>query len=288
MKTPIETLSWQCGPRTFFCGARTLIAGVVNVTPDSFSDGGDFLDPDAAIARALEMAAEGADMIDIGGESSRPGADSVPLEEELGRVLPVIEGIRASSDVPISIDTIKAEVARRAIARGVEIVNDISALRSDPAMGPLVAEKGVGLILMHMKGTPRTMQQHPEYEDVVAEVEAFLEERLEAALRIGIEIEQICLDPGIGFGKTLEHNLELIAAGWRFRSLGTPLLVGMSRKSFIGSLLDLPVGERLEGSLAAAAAAVLRGADILRVHDVRATRRAVAVADAIKPYVQQE
>jgi dihydropteroate synthase len=288
MKTSIETLSWQCGPRTFFCGARTLIAGVLNVTPDSFSDGGQFVDVNAAVEHALAMAAEGADMIDIGGESSRPGSDPVPLEEELRRVLPVIEGIRAASDVPISVDTTKAEVVRRAIGLGVEIVNDISALCADPAMAPLIADKGVGVILMHMRGAPRTMQQGPEHNDVIAEVEAFLEERMNAAIRAGIEIEQICVDPGIGFGKTLEHNLELIAAGWRFRALGTPLLVGMSRKSFIGALLDLPANERLEGSLAAAVTAVLRGADILRVHDVRETRRAVTIADAIKPYVQQE
>lgn len=284
----IEKLAWQCGPRTFFCGARTLIAGVLNVTPDSFSDGDRYFRAGKAVERALEMAADGADIVDVGGESSRPGSDPVPLEEELRRVLPVIEGIRAASDVTISIDTQKAEVARRAIERGAEIVNDISALREDPAMAPLVAERGVGLVLMHMRGRPKTMQRDPQYDDVVADVETFLEERGRAAIDAGVRFEQICLDPGIGFGKTLEHNLALIGATNRLRDLGRPVLLGMSRKSFIGGLLELPVDDRVEGGLAAAVVGVLRGADILRVHDVRETRRAVIVADALRPYCHDE
>lgn len=284
---PIEKIRWRCGPRTFFCGPRTLIAGILNVTPDSFSDGGRHATAREAIEHARALIDAGADFLDIGGESSRPGSDPVPLDEELRRVLPVIEAIRTQSDIPLSIDTCKAEVARRAIERGVEIVNDITALRGDAGMAGVVAASGAGLVLMHMKGAPKTMQAAPHYDDVAAEVEAFFEERLVAAENAGIDTAQICLDPGIGFGKRLEDNLALVAAGWRFRELGLPVLVGASRKAFIGALLDLPVGERLEGSLAAAVAAVLGGADIVRVHDVAQTRRALAVADAVKPLMRR-
>lgn len=285
----VEKLIWQCGPRTFFCGARTLIAGVLNITPDSFSDGGRYLDTRRAVEHGLAMVQEGADILDIGGESTRPSSSGVSLEEELSRVLPVIEGIRASSDVALSIDTMKAEVARRAIERGVEIVNDVSALRFDPEMMQVVADSEAGVILMHMQGMPATMQQNPQYEDVVGEVEEFLELRLEAAQRAGIDQGRICIDAGIGFGKTLEHNLHLIRAGWRLRGLGVPVMLGASRKSFIGRLLNgAPPEERLEGSLAAAVAGVLHGADIVRVHDVLPTRRACAVADAIKMLDGQE
>jgi len=187
-------------------------------------------------------------------------------------------------DVAISVDTARAEVARAAIERGAEIVNDITALRGDPEMGRVVADSGAGLILMHMQGTPETMQENPRYDDVVAEVEAFLEERIQTAEDAGIERERLCIDPGIGFGKTLDHNLALIAAAGRLRRLGVPVLLGASRKSFIGALLDLPADERLEGSLAAAVVGVLQGADVVRVHDVQATRRAVAIADALRPH----
>lgn len=280
----VERLVWRCRTRTFFCGARTLVAGILNVTPDSFSDGGDFFDPRRAVEHAIEMVQAGADFIDIGGESTRPQALPVSLEEELGRLLPVIEGIRALSDVPISVDTYKAEVARRVLDRGVEIINDISALNADPAMGEVVAASGAGLILMHMQGTPQTMQANPLYEDVVGEVESFLEARMEAAQRAGIDAECLCLDPGIGFGKNLNHNLAVLASGWRFRALGAPVFIGASRKSFIGKLLNATVDERLEGSLAAAVAGVLNGADIVRVHDVAETRKACAIADALKSY----
>jgi len=280
----IEKRPWCCGARTFFCGARTLIMGVLNVTPDSFSDGGHFSDTGPALRHARAMIDAGVDIIDIGGESSRPGADAVTLDEERRRVLPVVEGIRAVSDVPISVDTTKAELARQAIGRGADIINDITALRGDSEMPHVAAETGVGLILMHMRGTPKTMQDDPFYEDPVGEVEAFFRERIDAAVAAGIATDHLCIDPGIGFGKRVEDNLALIAAGWRLGRLGFLVLLGVSRKSFLGALLDLPVEERLEGSLAAGVAGVLCGADILRVHDVRETRRAAAVADALKGF----
>lgn len=283
---PIAEISWRCRGRRFICGARTLVMGVLNVTPDSFSDGGWFLDPERALTRALDMVEQGADIIDIGGESSRPGSEPVGAEEELARVLPVVEALRRATDAPISVDTTKAQVARRALEAGADIVNDITALGGDPEMAEVVAEQGAGLVLMHMRGKPKTMQQAPHYLDAVGEIEDYLRYRIEGARAAGVDLEQICVDPGIGFGKRLEDNLALIAAGWRLRRLGTPVLLGMSRKSFIGTLSnELPPSERLEGSLAAAAAGALLGADIVRAHDVGATRRALAVADGLKPYV---
>ncbi|MCD6128415.1 dihydropteroate synthase [Candidatus Bipolaricaulota bacterium] len=257
---------------------RVLIMGILNVTPDSFSDGGRFLSPDAAVERALAMEKEGADIIDVGGESSRPGAEPVPVEEELRRVLPVLERLRGKLRIPISIDTTKAEVAEAALRAGASIVNDISALRFDPAMASLVAKFGAGLVLMHMLGTPKTMQQAPHYEDVVTEVRDFLAERAQYAQSQGIPREAIAVDPGIGFGKTVEHNLELLRRLPELVELGFPVLVGPSRKSFIGAILGLGVEERLEGTLAACAVAVVRGADILRVHDVKEVRRAADLA----------
>ncbi len=257
---------------------RVLIMGILNVTPDSFSDGGRFLSPDAAVKRALIMEKEGADIIDVGGESSRPGAEPVPVEEELRRVIPVLERLRGKLRIPISIDTTKAEVAEAALRAGASIVNDISALRFDPAMASVVAEFGAGLVLMHMLGTPKTMQQAPHYEDVVREVREFLAERALYAQSQGIPREAIAVDPGIGFGKTVEHNLELLRRLPELVELGFPVLVGPSRKSFIGAILGLGVEERLEGTLAACAVAVVRGADILRVHDVREVRRAADLA----------
>jgi len=257
---------------------RVLIMGILNVTPDSFSNGGRFLSPDAAVERALAMEKEGADIIDVGGESSRPGAEPVPVEEELRRVLPVLERLRGKLRIPISIDTTKAEVAEAALRAGASIVNDISALRFDPAMAPLVAKFGAGLVLMHMLGTPKTMQQAPHYEDVVTEVRDFLAERAQYAQSQGIPREAIAVDPGIGFGKTVEHNLELLRRLPELVELGFPVLVGPSRKSFIGAILGLGVEERLEGTLAACAVAVVRGADILRVHDVKEVRRAADLA----------
>jgi len=257
---------------------RVLIMGILNVTPDSFSDGGRFLSPDAAVKRALIMEKEGADIIDVGGESSRPGAEPVPVEEELRRVIPVLERLRGKLRIPISIDTTKAEVAEAALRAGASIVNDTSALRFDPAMASVVAEFGAGLVLMHMLGTPKTMQQAPHYEDVVREVRDFLAERALYAQSQGIPREAIAVDPGIGFGKTVEHNLELLRRLPELVEFGFPVLVGPSRKSFIGAILGLGVEERLEGTLAACAVAVVRGADILRVHDVREVRRAADLA----------
>ncbi|HWP60512.1 MAG TPA: dihydropteroate synthase [Candidatus Acidoferrales bacterium] len=261
---------------------RTALMGVLNVTPDSFSDGGKFFDPGRAVARGLELAAEGADIIDIGGESTRPGSEPVPAAEEIGRVVPVIRALRRQVALPISIDTYKAEVARRALAEGADIVNDVSALRFDSGMAPLVAAEKVPVILMHMQGTPRTMQLSPSYRNVVSEVADFLRARARAAAEAGIDPGAIVIDPGIGFGKTLEHNLALLRRTRVFTRLGFPLLVGVSRKAFIGRILDAGPEDRLEGSLAAAAAAVLGGAHIIRAHDARATARALRVLDAIR------
>lgn len=261
---------------------QTLVMGVLNVTPDSFYDGGRRPDPERAIDDALIMAADGAAIVDIGGESTRPGAEPVSTGEELDRVLPIIEGVRRRSSVPISIDTYKAAVARAALCAGADIVNDISALRFDPEMVALLAQERVPVILMHMQGTPRTMQSEPRYDDVVREVGEFLAAQTDRAMRAGLAREQIVIDPGIGFGKSLAHNLSLLRDLSEFLTLGQPLLVGASRKRFIGNLLNLEADERLEGSLAAAVAAALAGANILRVHDVKETVRALRVADAIR------
>lgn len=261
---------------------RTLIMGIVNVTPDSFFDGGRRLDPGKAIADGAAMAASGADIIDIGGESTRPGARPVSEKDELARVLPVVQGLRREVKLPISIDTYKANVARAALDGGADIVNDISGLRFDPKMVSLVAAEKVPVVLMHMQGTPGTMQREPHYEDLVREVRDFLATQLYEAMDAGVTPEGIIIDPGIGFGKTIEHNLQLLRDLSVLAALGQPLLVGVSRKTFIGKILNLPADERLEGSLAAAVAAVLAGANILRVHDVPATTRAVRVADAIR------
>jgi dihydropteroate synthase len=257
--------------------------GVINVTPDSFYDGGKRFDSARAVADGFEMIDSGAEILDIGGESTRPGAQPVSLDEELRRVLPVIRELRQGSDVPISIDTYKEAAARAALDAGADIVNDISALRFDPAMTALVAREGVPLILMHMQGVPRTMQREPHYRDVVGEVRDFLAERVRSANQAGIAQEQIIIDPGIGFGKTLTHNLALLKNLQSLKSLGQPLLIGVSRKAFIGKILNAAAPEeRLEGSLAAAVASALTGANILRVHDVSETVRALRVADAIR------
>lgn len=253
--------------------------GVLNVTPDSFSDGGRFVDTDRAVAHAQAMARAGADIIDVGGESSRPGSQPVSAEEELRRVIPVIERL---ADLLVSIDTTKAAVAEAALAAGARIVNDISALRFDPRMAEVVRAAGAGLVLMHMQGTPQTMQQNPRYDDVVSEVRAFLSERIRLAEAAGIARGQIAVDPGIGFGKTVEHNLKLLAHLDEFCSLGCALVVGVSRKSFIGKLLGRDVHERLAGSLAAAAWAVARGANVVRAHDVAQTVDVARMLDALK------
>jgi dihydropteroate synthase len=261
---------------------RTALMGILNVTPDSFSDGGRYLDPDKAIARGVELAEEGADLIDIGGESTRPGARPVSAEEELERVIPVILGLRRARSVPLSVDTYKAEVAKRALEAGADLVNDISALRFDPAMISLVSSERVPVVLMHMQGTPQNMQERPRYRDVVEEVGDFLRSRVQFAVSMGVDPARIIIDPGIGFGKELDHNLALLRGIPALASLGQPLLVGPSRKTFIGRLLDAGPEERMEGSLAAEVAAVLGGANMIRVHDVREARRAITIADAIR------
>lgn len=255
--------------------------GVVNVTPDSFSDGGFYFDRNKAVKRALDLAAEGADIIDIGGESSRPGSETIPQEEEMRRVLPVISELRKNTDTLISVDTTKSEVARAAVDQGADIINDISSFRFDPKMTSVAAQKNTPVVLMHMKGTPKTMQVNPSYKDVLKEVKDFLEEKLEEARSQSIKREKIILDPGIGFGKRLQDNLKLINHLDFFEELNRPILVGVSRKSFIGKILDLPHEERLEGTIASAVLSIIRGAHILRVHDVKAVQRAVAVAEAV-------
>jgi len=255
--------------------------GVVNVTPDSFSDGGVNFRPEDAIMTARRMVEEGAAIVDVGGESTRPGSEPVSADEELGRLLPVLEAI--ADELPVSIDTAKAEVARRAIELGAELVNDVTALRGDPLMVEVVAEHGVYVCLMHMLGEPRTMQQDPRYDDVVDDVKAFLEERLRVAVDGGIAEDRVCLDPGIGFGKTVEHNFELIRRLDELAALGRPLVVGLSRKSSLGKILGDPDARTgpLSASLAAAVAAYERGATILRVHDVREHVEALTTAQAV-------
>jgi dihydropteroate synthase len=256
------------------------VMGVVNVTPDSFSDGGLFLYPDAAVEHGRRLAAEGAGILDVGGESTRPGAESVPEDEELGRVLPVVEGLAAGGH-RISIDTTKLEVARAALAAGATLVNDVSAFRFSPDMAGLVASEGAGCCLMHMLGEPRTMQEDPRYEDVVSEVKAFLEERLAFATREGVPEERVWLDPGIGFGKTVEHNLELLRRLDEIVAIGRPVVVGTSRKSFLGKLAGgRAEGERLPGTIATNVMALERGATVFRVHDVAPVADALAVAAA--------
>jgi dihydropteroate synthase len=261
---------------------RTALMGVLNVTPDSFSDGGRYFEIDKAVARGMELVEEGADIVDVGGESTRPGARAVTLAEELDRVIPVIRELRRATSVPISIDTYKAEVARAALAAGADMINDVSALGFDPAMSALAAGEEVPVVLMHMQGVPRTMQDNPYYVDVLGEVKSYLKGRMEAAIRAGIKSDHIIVDPGIGFGKTLAHNLALLRGLPRIVELDAPVLVGLSRKTFIGKILGVEPEGRLVGSLAAAVAAVLGGANILRVHDVKESREALRVADAIR------
>jgi dihydropteroate synthase len=256
--------------------------GVINVTPDSFSDGGEFLDPETAVARGLALAADGAVVLDVGGESTRPGSEPVPAEVELGRVLPVIRGLRESTGVAISIDTSKAVVAEQAIAAGAAFVNDVTALRGDPRMAEVVAEAGVPVCLMHMRGSPKTMQDDPRYDDVVAEVAAFLAERVGAAEEAGIARDAICIDPGIGFGKTGAHNLSILRHLDAIAAVGPPVVVGVSRKRFLGAIIHDADGPRAVATAAANVEAVRRGAWMVRVHDVRETRQALAVAAAVE------
>jgi len=260
-------------------GGVTQVMGIVNVTPDSFSDGGEFLAAEAAIAHGRELLAAGADIVDVGGESTRPGAAEVPAAEEMERVLPVVEAL-AGDGATVSIDTSKAMVAEAALDAGAAIVNDVTAL-ADPAMAPLCADRGPGVVLMHMKGNPRTMQDDPVYEDVVTDVRDFLAGRLQLAEQAGIAADRIWVDPGIGFGKTAEHNLELIARLGELAELGRPVVVGASRKNFIGRITGRDVDDRIGGSIACNVLGLERGADVLRVHDVAETIEAIKVAERI-------
>ncbi|MGA9665314.1 MAG: dihydropteroate synthase [Gallionella sp.] len=269
----------HCGSFRFDL-SRPLVMGIVNVTPDSFSDGGLHLQPDAALAHAHQLMADGADLLDIGGESTRPGALPVGVQEELDRVLPIIEGLRGAP-VPVSIDTVKPEVMRAAIAAGAQMVNDTNALRDAAAMG-IVAAGDAAVCLMHKQGDPQTMQEWPHYENVVGEVSAFLRERIAAAEDAGIQRRRIVIDPGFGFGKTLAHNLSLLRELDKLAELGVPVLAGLSRKSMLGALTGQEVDHRLPASIAAALIAVQRGANIVRVHDVRATADALKIWNAVK------
>jgi dihydropteroate synthase len=273
---------WRCGNHALSLGERTLVMGIVNVTPDSFSDGAMFASVDDAVAHGARLVDEGADLVDVGGESTRPGSDPIEADEELLRVIPVIEGlVKARPGTPLSVDTRKPEVASAALDAGASVVNDIAGGRTS-ALLETVSRTGAGVILMHMLGEPKTMQDDPRYDDVVAEVHEFLRERIEAAVFAGIPEECVCIDPGIGFGKTVDHNLALLRAVPALRMLGAAVMVGASRKGFIGALTGVEdPAARLEGSLAVAVLAAAHGADLVRVHDVEATVRALKVADAV-------
>jgi dihydropteroate synthase len=271
----------QVRDKEFIIGRRTWIMGILNITPDSFSDGGLYATPETAVAQGLKLIAEGADILDVGGESTRPGSDSVSIDEEKKRALPVITELRKQSDILISIDTTKAEVARAALDAGADIINDISAGRFDQAMLGLAAERAAPIILMHMQGNPKTMQNNPYYADLLPEILTFFKQRIAAAESQGIPRNHIIIDPGIGFGKRQEDNLSLLKNLQVLNTLGLPVLIGISRKSFIGRILGDPPAERLEGTIASALIGVLHGAHILRVHDVAAVKKAITVAEAI-------
>jgi dihydropteroate synthase len=273
---------WKIGERIFNVSRQGLIMGVLNVTLDSFFDGGNFFAPEKAIEHGVKMASEGADIVDVGGESTRPGAEPVAVEEELRRVIPVIEKLREKIDVPISIDTSKAEVARAAIQAGASIVNDVTGGRGDGAMLPLIAETKSALIIMHMQGTPRTMQTQPQYSDVVSEIADFFRQQYTRAIGCNIDPMAIAFDPGIGFGKTLEHNLDLLAQLERLRAHDRPLVVGVSRKSFLAKLIDSrEISERMAPAVALTSLLRTRGADVFRVHDVKENVSALRVTEAI-------
>jgi dihydropteroate synthase len=275
-------MNWLAGDHVLQVEERVLVMGVLNVTPDSFSDGGHYGTVDAALARAEAIVAEGADILDIGGESSRPGAQPVALEEELSRVLPVVATLARRIRIPISIDTTKAEVARRTLDLGAAIINDVSALRGDAEMADVVARAGAGLILMHMQGTPATMQKQPAYADVVEEVLEFLLDRVKTAEAAGIKVERLAVDPGIGFGKSVDQNLALLKGLSVFNELGRPIVIGPSRKAFVGKVLDRSVSAREWGTAAAVAVAVLMGAHVVRVHSVREMKEVVQMSCAIR------
>lgn len=272
----------RCRKRTFTLGKQTLLMGVLNVTPDSFSDGGIFFDKEKAIARGLKMVEEGADFIDIGGESTRPGSKPLGLDEELRRVIPVIEFLAKKVDVPISIDTYKSAVAKKSIEAGAQIINDISGLHLDPSLSQVAAKEDVPLVLMHIRGNPETMQKNIHYESLFSEIIQYLKDSIQKAESAGVDPEKIIIDPGIGFGKTVEDNLLILKNLQEFKILGKPLLLGTSRKSFIGKILNADVTERLEGTLSTIVVGVLNGAHIIRCHDVIQAKRAIVIADAVR------
>ncbi len=275
--------SWiiKCGTHRLEAGKKTIIMGILNITPDSFSDGGSFLSPEDAINQAKRMQDEGADIIDIGGESTRPGAKAVPIEEEKKRVIPIIEKLQ-SLNIPISIDTYKSAVADAALSAGACMVNDISGLRFDPEMASVVARHRAAVVIMHIKGNSTSMQDNPQYKDVLGEIISYLQEGIDIALQAGISEEHLIVDPGIGFGKTLEHNLHILRNLSELRVFGLPILIGTSRKSLIGDILSLPVHERIEGTVSTVAVSIMNGASIIRVHDVQIMSRVARMTDAIK------
>ena len=279
---PRKSYTLQTGRGPIELGGRTLVMGILNVTPDSFSDGGKFAGFDQAVAQAFRMIEEGADILDVGGESTRPFSEPVPVQTQLERVIPVIEAVRRKSDIPISIDTDKAEVGRQALAAGADILNDVSSLRFDPEMASLAASSGAPLILMHMLGTPKNMQQSPTYHSLFSEIVAFLEERIRFAVQNGVSRNQIVIDPGIGFGKTVEHNLAIIRNIEAFHCLDRPILLGASRKRFIGNVLGKPEEGREIGTAIVNSFGAAGGAHILRVHDVGINRQVAMLADAIR------
>jgi len=279
IESPPHTV--RCKKTVLQLNERTHLMGILNVTPDSFSDGGMFLDPGNAISHGIELASQGADIIDIGGESTRPGAKPLLPDEELRRIIPVIEGLSGEIDIPISIDTYKSLIAEKAIEAGAEMINDISGLHFDPKMADVAAKYDVPVVVMHIKGTPEIMQLDVHYDCLLTEIMEYLEESTEIAERAGVDERQIIIDPGIGFGKSVEDNLRIISRLTEFKSLGKPIMLGLSRKSFIGRILNAEVDQRAEGTLASISAAIMNGANILRVHDVAPARKAAQMADAI-------
>ncbi|MFW6140228.1 MAG: dihydropteroate synthase [Acidobacteriota bacterium] len=273
--------SIQIRDKSCMLGRRTWLMGILNVTPDSFSDGGLYLDEQSAVKKGLQLIEEGADILDIGGESSRPGSDPITAEEEKKRMLPVLSEIRKHTDAFISVDTTKSEVLKSALDEGADILNDISGMRFDPRILELVSNKNIPAVIMHMKGTPKNMQRKPEYENVIDEIKAFLKKRVEAALKSGIKKNKIIIDPGIGFGKRLKDNLKIIGNLSSFNDLDLPILIGVSRKSFIGNLLNVTPDQRIEGTIASSLVSVLQGADILRSHDLASLKKALIVTEAI-------
>jgi len=271
----------EIGQRVLDLSSRTHLMGVLNVTPDSFSDGGRFFELEEAVEQGLKLAEEGADIIDVGGESTRPGSEPVAIEEELRKVIPVIEELAKRIKTPVSIDTYKSRVAKEALDSGASMVNDITGLRFDPEIKKVVAKYDVPVVLMHIQGTPKNMQESPKYENLLEDVKSYLSQSISIAEKAGIGEDKIIIDPGIGFGKTLNDNLMILKNLVEFKNLGRPVMIGVSRKSFIGKILDLPTDERLEGSLASMAVAIMNGANILRVHDVKESKRVAKLVDAI-------